>query len=359
MHSERTGEERGGGRRAAVGAVGVVLASLVALVAAWVLLGGLRPAEPLSLEAAQARAAELGERMRAGVQNGRDVRPLAADLEALVAERPDLAAGWTLLGQVRLLAGRGEAAHAALARSLELRSAGGADAADAELHLLAGGAAEQVGRLEEAEAHFASATRLAPRDARATLRLAHAARRLGRGDVAATLAEKATRLDAGLATAWGLLGHLRAEAGDDAGARAALDRAVGLTAETGGPEARAYALSLARLLLVDARPLDAARVLRLPDPDDFYSPAVMALHAEALAAAGEPGAAANYHERWLALDPANALAAAEATRWYLAAGDPEQAAATLVVLERIDPRDGRLPGLRAALDTARSAAAAG
>ena len=147
-------------------------------------------------------------------------------------------------------------------------------------------------------------------------------------------------------------GQLAAEAGDREAALLATERAVGLTRETGGGDARAYALALSRLLREGDEPLLAARVLRLPRPEDFFTPAVMAAHAEALAAGGLPEGAANYYERWMSLDPANALAAAEATRWYLEAGKPAQARATLVVLERIDSKDPRIAGLRTELEHA-------
>ena len=322
--------------------------------AVWLALGGFRSVPPMTQEAALERAAELGERLRAGVQNQRDVSDLRPAIEELLAAKPGLAAGWTLLGQVLLLEDDPAAASDALGRALEIRAAEGAAAADAaadaQLHLLAGGAAEAVGGLAEAEAHFAAAARLAPDDAQAALRLAHTAHGLGRSELAAELARDATELDASLAAAWALRGQLAAEAGEPDAALAAAERAAALTAEAGGRDARAYALALARMLRERGRPLVAARVLRLPKPEDFFTPNVMAAHAEALAAGGLPEGAANYYERWLALDPANALAAAEATRWYLEAGNPEKAGATLVLLERIDPRDGRLAGLRAELE---------
>ena len=196
-----------------------------------------------------------------------------------------------------------------------------------------------------------------PEDARAALRLAHTALNLGQPAVAATLAERATSLDAGFAVAWALRARVASELGDPDAALAAAERAAALTAEAGGPEARAHALNLARRLRDRGEPLLAARVLRLPHREDFFSPAVMAAHAEALAEAGLPEGAANYYERWMALDPANALAAAEATRWYLEAGNPEKARATLVVLERIAPDDPRIAGLRARLRAAGTAGA--
>lgn len=339
--------------------VGVVVSLLA--VATWWALGGQRPPEPLSEQAALERAAELGEQMRAGLSNQRDVRPLVAPLEELVARRPDLMEGWTLLGQVRLASGDGPGASDALGEALRLRAAFRADAGaardstdprEAELSLLAGSAAEAVGRLEEANRHFEEAARLAPDDARGALRLAHTAMGLGADETAAALAERATRLDAGLAAAWGLRGLLADRAGDAKAARAATQRAAELTAEAGGKEARAYALALARLFRAEGEPLLAARVLRLRDPADFFTPAVMAAHAEALAAAGLPESAANYYERWLALDPANPLAAAQATHWYLEAGNAAQARATLVLLERIAPNDERVPELRQRLSPA-------
>ena len=341
---------RGRGPLLAAAAVAVLAGGL------WVVLGGFRGPPPMTEEAALGRAAELGERLRAGLQNGRDVSGLRPELEELLAAKPDLAAGWTLLGQVLLLERDGAAASGALGRALELREArgeaAGQEGADAELRLLAGGAAEQAGELASAEAHFAAARRLAPDNARATLRLAHTAHGLGRAGLAAELAERATALDASLAAAWGLRGMLAVEAGEPDAALAAAERAAALTAEAGGSDARAYALSLARLLRERGRPLAAARVLRLPRPEDFFSPRVMAAHAEALAAGGLPEGAANYYERWLALDPANALAAAEATRWYLEAENPEKAHATLLLLDRINPRDGRLAALRAEVERA-------
>ena len=206
-----------------------------------------------------------------------------------------------------------------------------------------------MGRLREAERHFEAARALEPADARAALRAAHTALGLGRSGLAAELADRATKLDAEAPAAWALRSRLAADAGDADGALAHAERAAALTAEAGGADARAYALALARLLRGRGEPLLAARVLRLPRPEDFFTPAVMAAHAEALAAAGLAEGAANYYERWLALDPVNAVAAAEATRWYLEAGNLEQARSTLVLLRRIAPRDGRIPGLEARL----------
>ncbi len=311
---------------------------LIGVVGVWWALGGMRAADdPVTLAQAEARAQVLSERFEAALINHRDPRPLLPDIEQLAADRPDLADAHRLLGQMHSVQGRKQEAYNAFARALTLSEN------NAELQVLAGAGAEELGHWQDAERHYAAARTLKPDDAEVWVRLANVAIKQGHIDEARGILTEAIERDHALYEAHGLMATVQTTDGDEEAALASLERAYNLLLPKGGKDLQKVALRLADLLRSRGEPVVAEKVLRLPEPEDYFTPEIMAAHADALDAAGLADVAGQYYQQWSVREPANPLPAAEAVHWYLRGGDLNQARAMLVVLRRIDARHPRIP----------------
>lgn len=316
---------------------------LAAIAVAWWALGGLdEPAPELTEAQAQARVASLAEKFDAALQNDRDFRPLRPETQRLVDAFPGLADGHRLLGQIDGRRGDFGAALASFERALELQPNQPA------LHVLAGGMNERLGRLNAASRHYDRAIELEPDDPARWVRRANVFIANRQWPEAQAWLDRAVAADASLHQAHALLATVHERRGDPDAALHSLERAYELAQVEGGEPLRNYAMRLSAVLVDQGDPALAAKVLRLPEPEDFFTAEVMAAHAAALGQAGQALSAGQYYEQWVRREPANADAASAAVRWYLAAGEAEPARAMLVVLRRIDARHPALGELEAA-----------
>ena len=301
------------------------------------------PPPPLSDAAVAERLTEAGEKLTAAIRFNRPLGSLGDDVDAVLAERPDDVAALTLRGQIHMSAGEVEPAAACFARALERAPD------QKQLWLLTGGLRSTTGDWSGALDAYTRARDLDPADAESHVKHANALLKLGRLDdaeagLAAALARNA-RSHASHALRAGLL-----EArGDDDAALRQWELALSKTLAHEPKEEIAYAKALSRRLLRRDRPGDAARVLRIRSVDHFFTPELMALHAEALDAAGLPDLAADYYDRWYKRAPDNAHAIEHAARWSLAAGDRRRASAYVVALRRVAPEHAALAELDAAI----------
>jgi tetratricopeptide (TPR) repeat protein len=173
------------------------------------------------LAAADPATAELAPvaRAQALLEQGRLYPAERAAREAL-SQNPDAAAVHQLLGEIMLRRRRADEAIASLSRARELdASLPGLDRALADARLLLG---DDAG----ACAAYARALAAVPEDARAALRRAQCAEQLGKIDAAEAALERAAQHPEYAQIAFYRLGMLRARAGRRDAAREALERAV-------------------------------------------------------------------------------------------------------------------------------------
>ena len=305
--------------------------------------GDASPRSTLTPDQIQTRLYDIAEKFNAGVDAGRDVSPLAARVDSVLTQAPDHVEALTLRGQIATALDDLHAARRFFNQALAHQPE------NAPLHLLAGGIAEQQRDYPDAEAHFRAAVAARPRHAASRTRLAHAVLRQGRLEEARALLDQALSLNVMAHRAHALRGAIALEEQDPGLALIEYEQAYRKALDE-EPEAQlAYAVTLSGLLMNADRPADAARVLRVADLSDFFTADVMARHAEALAAAGEPGIAADYYDQWSRRDPTNPLPVAEAVRWFMRADQPRRARSLLERLRHIAPRDPRISVLDAQL----------
>lgn len=161
----------------------------------------------------------------------------AEDLEGALAESPEDAELWELLGEARYELSDDEGAAQAFGRSAEL----GPDRSSAWRNL--GEANWNAGRLESAEEALRRAAALDPHDAESRMSLAQLLLEMGRTDDAVAAARDALALDESAADAVVVLARARLGAGDAAGAREALDSGL-----ESSPEAVVLYVERARVL---------------------------------------------------------------------------------------------------------------
>ena len=127
---------------------------------------------------------------------------------------------------------------------------------DARCAALLGRIAAVMGNFTEAESHFRTAMRLAPRDSGLARQFVEALQTAGRLNDAVVLLEELTRKDPGEADLLVDLGYAQLAHGDRAGARKSLERAAALQ-----PENKAILYSLAQMYGAIGRPAQAAEIL--------------------------------------------------------------------------------------------------
>jgi tetratricopeptide (TPR) repeat protein len=168
-----------------------------------------------------------------------------AELDVVVARRPDLHAAWNLLGSV-LAAQRDPRAEQAYRRALMLR------ADHPETHYNLGVLFLEAGRLEEAITCYRKAIGLRANFHAAHNNLANALRARGRFDEALVHYAQAVQLDPTFAEGWSNYGAALREGGRVEEAIAALERAVALAPQSWNAMSNLGLAYLARNRLQDA-----------------------------------------------------------------------------------------------------------
>ncbi|MEO1235540.1 MAG: tetratricopeptide repeat protein [Planctomycetota bacterium] len=303
----------------------------------------------LSEEAAREQLEDLAARFSAAIENDRDVEPIRLGVESIVAQRPEMREGRTLLGQVYVRQGRNAEAYGEFAAALTL------EPGDAELQNLAGSAALLTGDLAKAEAHHLLAVRAAPGEARLLLPLADVYLKAERWDDARNVLLRALELELTLHEASALLSDVYAGRGQEGDASLAIQQMEKALAQLpGGTETltlrATYARKLANRYAAAGEPMEAVAVLNALPTGLRFSDAILAQVAELFDANGQAALAGLQYELALDVRPTEASVAAAAARWYARGGDAAAARAMLDRLERLSPRHPALAEVRGLLD---------
>ena len=319
--------------------VGVAAAVAAVALLAWGVYRATRPASVfITDQQAEAQLEVLGERFSAAIENQRDVSPLLPELEAIVAQRPRLRAGRTLLGQVYARQERTEKAYREFAAALEL------EPDDAQLQNLAGTAAQLIGEAQLAETHHRLAARLAPDQPRLLLPLADVLIEARRWDEARDVLLAALELQLTLHEAHAGLSDVYAGRGQDGDLIRAIDQMEHARASVrNDPQAReqevTYVRKLARLYARRGEPMEAMRALdELMPEEGRLRPEVLAEMAGYLEDNGQLALAGLQYEMAADQQPGRPGPLAEAARWYAKAGNLDRAAAMIQRLRPLAPR---------------------
>ena len=311
---------------------------------AWGIFRATRPASVfLTDPQAEAQLEVLGERFSAAIENQRDVAPLLPEVESIVAQRPRLRAGRTLLGQIYARQERTEEAYREFAAALQL------DPDDAQLQNLAGTAAQLIGEAGLAETHHRLAAKLVPDEPRLLLPLADVLIEAGRWDEARDVLLAALELQLTLHEAHAGLSDVYAGRGQDGDLVRAIDQLERARAQVrNDPQGReqeiTYVRKLARLYARRGEPMEALRALdELMPEQGRYRPEVLAEMAGYLEVNGQLALAGLQYEMAADKNPGNPQLIAEAARWYAKAGNLPRAG---TMIERLRPLAPSHPAVR-------------
>lgn len=272
------------------------------------------------------------EDLNEAVLDERSAAVVVVDLTAFVERFPDHAEAWRALGQAKAYQDDPQGAYEAFERSLALKPD------QPEIAILAGTFAKGLERFDESEQWYLRAIEQQPDVVGHRRHLATLYEH--RGDLPqaeATLRDALERAPNHVEVLVQLVSILEA-AGRADEALALLEQAVSrsllMSAERRGLLAIRYAdMMLARgehgLAREALEPLPASQQVRHD---------VMERLAICWAIAGEPRLAGERYDLRLLLNPEDSLAASEAVRWWVAAGDRDKANRALSHLRRIAPR---------------------
>jgi len=331
--------------------VGVVLAALGAL-ALWGPGRGVPdsadpkantppPADP---QAVNTELEELGDLFGQVYENQRDAQPVIDRIDKLLTQHPDSADTHTLRGQVLLYAGRSDEALIALQASLKLKPR------QAGVHRMAGNLAMKLHQYDAAKHHYEQAMTIEPGNGESAVFLANVQLKLNEDDQAAATLLTALRRNSDLHSAYALLSDVYAKKNK---LQLALDQAQRAieTAPADNPNLRTtYTLKRAALLRRNNQPAESLALLEALPAEARLNDHVMRDTATCWAMLGKPEMAAELYERVLKVDPSSDLAAAEAARWRIKAGDLDAARKHVQTLRRINPRHEALNDLDKALE---------
>ncbi len=188
---------------------GLVALTLVAGAVGWMAYSSIRAGRDVQPEITesdwQQRQLQLEERLNVMDPN-EPIDTLLEEIRSFAADAPMQVAAQRLLGQAELLGGSGEAGYEALAASLKL------DSTQVELQRLAGTAAFELRRFDEAEMHYNTSLELVPDHVETRLYLAETLVERGEEgdrDKALLLINESIRLDDSLHMAYFRLSGLR------------------------------------------------------------------------------------------------------------------------------------------------------
>lgn len=299
--------------------------------------------QPAPAAAVTAELTELGDLFGQVTDNNRGVQPLIDRIDALIASHPEQSAAHILRGQMLLHAGRPDQALEAFQASLKLQPR------QANVHRLAGNLAMQLQKYDDARHHYEQARSIEPGNGEHAVYLANLQLKIGEDDQAVKTLLTAIRLDSQRHEAYALLSDIYARQNKVGLALGQIERAIQTaSAQSPGPRT-AYVLKRAKLLRRDNQPGESLAALQALPQDARLEPLVMRDIATSWMMLGKPQRAAEQYELALRLDPSSDLAAAEAARWRLKAGDVETARKHVQTLRRINPRYEAIPKLEQAL----------
>lgn len=291
---------------------------------------------PEQRQVQQEQIEQLQQRFSEAISQRKDTTSFIASARQLAQQYPANSAAQIMLGQVLLFNDHHQQALEAFEAGLTLNPA------QPELELLAGTVAMQLEQYESAQRHYSQAVGLEPANARYRVHLAQSLVAQQQYDAARQVLIEALKLDSNMHQAYAGLGDLYARENKLELAIQQVKRAIELTPEQDARSLSAYTRRHAALLRRANKPAESLSVLGSLPPEQLYHAAVMKEVAAGWMMLGEPSRAAQHYERALLFDPTHDLAAAEAARYYLKAGNVERAKLMVDKLRSINPR---WPGL--------------
>jgi tetratricopeptide (TPR) repeat protein len=328
--------EHGQSRKGTWAVAGLILVSLVAGAVAMAIRhgpdGGPRRPNAFDADAAD-RDSEMVEQSIVNAFTDRKFgQPQVNAARELAEEYPQFARAHRVYGQALEFDGRKDAAYAEFCRALTL------DPEQAELQLVTGAMAVELGRLGEAAEHCEKAVELSPKTAIYRVHLANVYFKQKDFERAKVGAQEAIQLDFLCHQGYALLSDIAAQQGNMPLALQQVQKAIDHTPVKDRKEQVTYIRKEAALLRRDGRPGDALHVLDDLRVEERARPEVLEDMGRTLEDLGRPAEAAERYESALADDPTDWRLAAGAAHWRIRAGDRKTAQIHIDTLRRINPR---------------------
>jgi tetratricopeptide (TPR) repeat protein len=257
-----------------------------------------------------------------------------ADLAAanqLVERYPRYASAHTLLAQVLMYQGQLAPAYDQLILSL------GLDPNQAEVSLLAGTLANELGRVDEAVHQYSTAVGLNPTHAVYRLHLAQGYWKQNKIDKARGTILEALKIDSSLHEGYAMLCEVYAQQNKLSLALSEIDKAIAFLPAQDRRDRVAYTRRKSQLIRRDNKPDEALLTLRTLTPIEQMDPAVLDDMAVCWSMLGQPEKSAGLFEDALVLSPTQWPFAVSAARWRLKSGDLAAAERLLAGARRINP----------------------
>jgi predicted Zn-dependent protease len=255
-------------------------------------------------------------------------------LEKLAEEFPDEALVWQQLSEVRLHQGRDAEAYGMIQTVIDL----GQDSRD--LRFNAGVVAMRLGTIDEAIMHLQQACRLAPTDIQAPLYLANVYRKVNENAKAQAQLLHIIDIDKTEHHAWGGLAQIAFVENKLDLAEQHLAKARELA-----PQFSTWQVLQAKILRRRGKPEAAITLLSALGPATRYQQEVVDEVAQCWALMGLPLKAAREHVDNLNRNPEALASAISASRYFLMAGERDEAHSWLVFAQQLDADAPEVQGL--------------
>lgn len=239
---------------------------------------------------------------------------------------------WPTDQSLRFLFGEALLTQSKKAEAYEQYAKGiGLGAEHPEYRHAAGTLAADLGKLDDAEAHFMVAQRLEPTNAKYPLFLGQVQRKMGKTDAARASLVTAAKIDPDLAIAWGSLAGIALDEGRPSVALGYIEKARRIE-----PARIEWRLIEAKALRRDAKPKQAAELLyALPENERAADANVLAELALCLGLMEQPGEAAKMYVDAARLRPEDAELNYQAAVWLDKDGQRERGKAYLSEAARL------------------------
>lgn len=275
--------------------------------------------------------ADLEQRVDAALQQDRP-QAVYREVQRFVERYPKFAPAYRLLGQVLVAQERRQAAYDQFKLSLEL------DAAQPQVHLLAGTLCMALGQTFDAENHYQQAAVFDPSNVKIRLHLAQWKIEQKRFDQARADLLQLLQADSSLHTAYGMLADMSLMQNKPILALGYIRKAIDNTTIGERDRQVIYVYRMARILRRQNRPDEALQTLqsRLSSLEQC-APAAVEEMALCWSMQGQFERAAMSYERALQKQPTKWRLAAGAARWWLRAADASRAEAQIRYLRQLNP----------------------
>lgn len=293
--------------------------------------------QPVDDAAASGETQAVQSLLMQAIDQGRFADVLA-NAQTLVKRYPKYAPAHVLLAQALLSSGQHAASYQQMKIALSLTtSPAPTPKAQAEMQLLAGTIAEKADQPDLAQDHLRSAISLLPQEIRPRLMLATSLMNGRKYDQARDVILMALTLDQRSHKGYALLADLYHRQNQPGLAIDQIQKAIDLVPADQRAALVSYLRVKAAILRRANQPDQAMQVLLALKPKERLDLVNLEEMALCLAMQGKPLDAAALVESRLKMDPTDDLAAARAAKWYLKAGDRENAQRLMDLARSINP----------------------